>query len=121
MYIYDIMSLLMEVFMEKEEKKICSCDDHCSDNCSCGDDCNCHDSEPIIVEMEDVNGEKVKVEVIATFEDNGKNYAIVNDLDNTDNSYIFEIQSAEEGDILTSIDDEEEFERLCKVIEELTK
>ena len=29
--------------------------------------------------LNDFNGEKVKVEVIATFEDNGKNYAINNE------------------------------------------
>lgn len=113
--------------MEKEEKNKCMCEEHCSDdcncddNCKCGEECSCHDSEPIIIEMEDIEGNKVKVEVVATFEDNGKNYAIVNDLDNTDNSYIFEIQTVEEGDVLVSIDDEKEFERLCKVVEDLTK
>ena len=44
-----------------------------------------------------------------------------NDLDNVENSYIFEIKQSKEGDILVSIDDEEEFDRLCKVIEDLTE
>lgn len=96
---------------------------NCADSCECEkDNCNCsHEDKPIIIEMEDVEGNKVKVEVVATFEDQGKNYAIVNDLDNVDNSYIFEIQSQADGDLLVSIDDEKEFERLCKVVEELSE
>ena len=112
--------------MEKEEKITCNCEEECNcevDNCEC-EDCSCGhcgSHEPIIIEMEDAEGNKVNVEVVATFEDNGKNYAIVNDLDNTENSYIFEIQQSESGDVLVSIDDEKEFERLCKVVEELTE
>lgn len=106
--------------MEKEEKKINDCT--CGENCECThEDCDCNEHKPIVIEMEDVDGQKVKVEVVATFEDNGKNYAIVNDLDNTENSYIFEVQTVDEGDILVSIDDEAEFDRLCKVVDELTK
>lgn len=117
--------------MEEKLKK-CECGDECNcnececdSNNGCNDECNCHDhdcnceSEPLIIEMEDLNGEKVKVEIIGTFDDNGKSYAIVNDLDNKDNSYIFEVQTTDEGDMLVSIDDEEEFDRLCKVVEKL--
>ena len=78
------------------------------------------ETNPIVIEMEDADGVKVNVEVIATFEDNGKNYAIANDLDDEESSYIFEIKSVPEGDILVSVDDEAEFDRLCKVVEELT-
>lgn len=91
----------------------------CNDECNCSDGCSCHDAKPIVIEMEDMNGEKVKVEVVGTFDDNDKSYAIVNDLDNPDNSYIFEVQSTDEGDMLVSIDDEKEFDRLCKVVEKL--
>ena len=107
--------------MSNEEKNKHICDEHCGVNCDCDEHCEHHETKPIVIEMEDVDGNKVNVEVVATFEDNEKNYAIVNDLDNTDNSYIFEIQTIEEGDVLVSIDDEKEFERLCKVVEELTK
>lgn len=79
------------------------------------------ENKPIIIEMEDANGEKVKVEIVATFEDNGKNYAIANDLDDSESSYIFEVKSVPDGDILVSVDDEAEFNRLCKVVEELTE
>ena len=109
--------------MEKENKK-CNCHhEECThdENCHCEEcvDCGCQGHEPIIIEMEDENGEKVKVQVVGTFDDNGKSYAVVDDLDNEGNSYIFEVQSTEEGDMLVSIDDEKEFDRLCKVIEKL--
>ena len=108
--------------MKKEELEKECIHSECDGNCDCKDHCDHdHDNlEPIIVEMEDLDGVKVKVEIVATFEDTGKTYAIANDLDNTDNSYIFEVQPTEKGDMLISVDDEEEFERLCKVVEELS-
>ena len=69
------------------------------------------------LEMEDVNGEKVNVQVVGSFDDNDKSYAIVSDLDDGESYYIFEIQTTDEGDMLVSIDDEDEFDRLCKVVE----
>ncbi len=104
--------------MKEKEINNCECEDKekCNENCNCG----CEEN-PLIIEMEDIDGEKVKVEVVGTFDDQGKSYAIVNDLDNTDNSYIFEVQTKDDNDILVSIDDEKEFDRLCKVVEELTK
>ena len=104
-----------------EEKK-CNCTE---DNCTCGDNCNCDETcscgcnNPMIIEMEDENGEKVKVQIVGTFDDSGKSYAVVNDLDNEDNSYIFEVQSTDEGDMLVSVDDEKEFDRLCGVVEKI--
>ena len=79
------------------------------------------EKKPIIIEMEDAEGKKVKVEIVATFEDSGKTYAIANDLDDDESSYIFEVKSVEEGDILVSVDDEDEFNRLCKVVEDLSE
>lgn len=105
-----------------EEEKKCNCQ---PGECTCGDDCNCDENcacgcnNPLIIEMEDDNGEKVKVEIVGTFDDNGKSYAVVNDLDDESNSYILEVQSTDEGDVLVSVDDEEEFERLVGVVQEL--
>lgn len=107
-----------DIMKEKDLEEKCTCVKSDS-NCECSNDCHCEHDEPIVIEMEDLEGKKVKVEVVGTFSDSGKEYAVVNDLDNTDNSYIFEIQSSEQGDMLVSIDDEKEFERLCKVVEEL--
>ncbi len=106
-----------------EEKK-CTCEhENCThdENCACTDcvDCGCGQEKPMIIEMEDENGQKVKVQVVGTFDDGDKSYAVVDDLDNEGNSYIFEVQSTDEGDMLVSIDDEKEFDRLCKVIEKL--
>lgn len=102
--------------MENLEEKNCECEcnkEKCSESCDCGCDC----TDPIVFEMEDVNGEKVKVEIVGTFDDNDKSYAIANDLNDGESSYIFEIQTTEQGDMLVSIDDEDEFDRLCQVIE----
>lgn len=103
--------------MKELEKNDCTCADHCDCNKD-GHDCGCH-NEPVILEMEDENGEKVKVEIVATFDDNNKSYAVANDLDNEENSYLFEVQSTKDGDMLVSVDDEKEFDRLCNVVENL--
>lgn len=75
----------------------------------------------LVVEMTDEKGEKVKVEIVKRFEDGNKNYVIANDLSNDTDSYILEFRLIEGTDNveLLSIDDEKEFERLCKVVEEL--
>lgn len=104
----------------EEEKKMCNCalgECNCGDECNCDEDCSCGCNNPLIFEIEDENGEKVKIQVVGSFDDNGKSYAIVNDLDDTDKSYIFEVQTTDEGDMLVSIDDEKEFDRLCQVVE----
>ena len=74
----------------------------------------------LVVEMTDENGEKVKVEIVKRFEDGGKNYVIANDLSNDTDSYILEFRVIDGTDNveLLSIDDEAEFERLCKLVEE---
>ena len=74
---------------------------------------------PAIVEMTDSEGTKVKVEVVSYFMDNGRTYVIANDLDNETDSYILELISTPEGDQLVSVDSEEEFNRLCDVVDKL--
>ncbi len=109
--------------MDNLEKK-CQCSKEectCEKNNNCIDKhCSCENKEPLIIEMEDLDGEKVKVQIVGSFDDGEKSYAIANDLDNDENAYIFEVQSTEQGDMLVSIDDEKEFDRLCSVIEKLT-
>lgn len=75
--------------------------------------------EPMVFEMETEDGEKINIELVETFEDNGKTYALAYDLSNDTDSYILEVVHHDEGDELVSIDDEEEFMRLCKIVEEL--
>ena len=48
---------------------------------------------PLVVEMVDNEGTKVKVEVVSHFHDNGKTYVIANDLGNETDSYILELVS----------------------------
>ena len=74
---------------------------------------------PLVLEMTDEFGEKVKVELVRYFEDGGKNYVIANDLSNDTDSYILELRPGKDGDELLSIDDEKEFERLCDVVDKL--
>lgn len=76
-------------------------------------------NNPLVVEMTDNEGTKVKVEVVSHFEDNGRTYVIANDLGNDTDSYILELVSGPDGDELVSIDSEEEFDRLCKVVDSL--
>ena len=77
--------------------------------------------KPVVIEMEDVDGNKVRVQIVATFTDNGNDYAIANDIDDEESSYIFHVESTDDGDILSSIDDEDEFNRLCKIVDELSE
>lgn len=76
-----------------------------------------NEANPLVIEMTDENGIKVKVEIVSRFEDGGKQYVIANDLSNDTDSYILELKSTEEGDMLVSIDNEDEFNRLCKLVE----
>lgn len=76
-----------------------------------------NEKEPLIIEIEDVDGVSVKVEIVGTFEDGGKKYVVANELEDDEASYLFEVQHIEEGDALISVDDE--FNRLCEVLEEL--
>ena len=69
-------------------------------------------NNPLVVEMVDNNGTKVKVEIVSHFE-------IANDLGNETDSYILELVSTPEGDMLASVDSEEEFNRLCDVVDRL--
>ncbi len=78
---------------------------------------NEENKNPLVVEMMDDQGVKVQVEIVSHFEDNGKTYVIANDLSNDTDSYILELRSTPEGDELVSVDSEEEFERLCKLVD----
>ena len=44
-------------------------------------------NNPLVVEMVDNEGKKVKVEIVSHFEDNGRTYVIANDLGNETDSY----------------------------------
>ena len=76
-------------------------------------------NEDLIVELTDSNGEKVKVEIVKHFEDNGREYVIANDLSNDTDAYILELKTTDGVDELVSVDDEAEFNRLCDIVDKL--
>ena len=78
-----------------------------------------NNENPLQLEMEDVNGNKVNVQIIKMFEDEGKTYVLADNIDGDDESYIFQLIQHEDGDELVSIDSEEEFNRLCDVVESI--
>ena len=63
---------------------------------------------PLVVDMTDESGNKIKVEIVRLFQDNGKDYVVANDLSNEEDAYIFEVRTTDSGDELISIDSEEE-------------
>ena len=73
--------------------------------------------DPLEIEMESETGEKVNVRVVRLFEDNGRSYVVADNLDNEEESYIFEVIPHDDGDELVSIESEEECNRLCEVLE----
>ena len=82
---------------------------------------NENNQNPLVVEMTDENGKKVKVEIVRLFKDNNKDYVVANDLSNDSDAYIFEVKTTEKGDELVRIDSLSEFNRLCSVVEEIEK
>lgn len=77
-------------------------------------------NNPLIIEMTDENGQKVNVEIVNKFEDNNKQYVIANDLSNDTDSYILEVKKIEGTDNveLLSVEDIDEFNRLCNLLDQ---
>ena len=72
--------------------------------------------DPLEIEMVANTGEKVKVKVVYLFDDGGKSYVVADNVNDPDESYIFQIITHEDGDELVSIETEEEFNRLVQVL-----
>ena len=75
--------------------------------------------DPLEIEMEAEDGEKVKVKIVKLFEDGGKSYVVADNMDNEEEAYILQIIPHDDGDELISIESEDEFNRLAKVVESL--
>lgn len=75
--------------------------------------------DPLEIEMEAEDGEKVKVKIVRLFEDGGKSYVVADNMDNEEEAYILQLIPHDDGDELISIDSEEEFNRLAKIVESL--
>ncbi len=76
---------------------------------------------PLILEMTEENGQKTKVELVSRFVDNGINYIIANDLSNKKDSYILKLvqNNITKEYELISIDNEEEFNRVCQIADKI--
>ena len=74
-------------------------------------------TEDLEIEMTDDNNEKVKVKITKRFDYDNKHYVIADDMSNDTDSYILEVKSSPEGDMLVSIDDYDEFNKICKALD----
>ena len=92
-------------------------------NCSCGhDDCDCGERNFVEVVWED--GSVIKCEIYDVIDFEEKTYALLfpmDDDDVEDDEELIVMQYVEEGDegYFQSIDDEDEFNRVCNYIQTL--
>ncbi len=70
-----------------------------------------------IVNLIDQDGNEIQFEIILTLEAQGKEYAILMPLDDNEaeEALIFRIDSDEEGDILTPLENDDEYETVVAV------
>lgn len=70
-----------------------------------------------IVNLIDQDGNEIQFEIILTLEAEGKEYAILMPLEDNDaeEALIFRIDTDEEGDILTPLENDEEYETVVDV------
>jgi uncharacterized protein YrzB (UPF0473 family) len=90
----------------------CGCEhDHDNDGCGCGHD---HEHAPMIVDLEDENGNVVSCEAIDGFEYKDNDYILVQNPDDG-SIYLFKVVG-EEGELV--VPEEEEFEEVSKYYEQ---
>ncbi len=91
--------------------------DHIHDeHCGCED----HEHEEQVFVVTDDEGVEHEMIIVFTFEMENKAYAVLLDRNNPDeDGVIFRIEEDEEGDFLTSIDDEDEWNRAAQTYEKL--
>ncbi|HCX64200.1 MAG TPA: DUF1292 domain-containing protein [Eubacteriaceae bacterium] len=74
------------------------------------------------IELIDENGEKVTLKVIMTFENEGKEYAILSEPDEeAQDFYAFRIDEDEQGEILVPVEEDAEIEMVQQVFEQLAE
>lgn len=103
-----------------EENTSCGCE-HNDEHTCCGDEhacnCGCEEHEPLIVELENENGEVVKCEVVDGFKYKDNEYAIVENPQEK-SVYLFKVVGDDEVAEL-SIPDDDEFEEVREYYESL--
>lgn len=109
--------------MEDEKLHNCGCeDDTCGCGCGeheheeggCGCGCEDHEHAPMVVDLEDENGNVVSCEVIDGFTYKEQDYIVVQNPDDG-SVYLFKVVG-EEGELI--VPEEEEFEEVSKYYEE---
>ncbi|OBR95037.1 MULTISPECIES: DUF1292 domain-containing protein [Clostridium] len=111
--------------MDKENLNECNCgctskEENCGctetheheHDCGCG--CGCEDSDPLIVDLEDENGEIVSCEIVDGFEYKEGKYAVVENPENG-STYLFKVEN--EGELV--IPEDNEFDEVSKYYEKL--
>jgi len=95
------------------ENDTCGCGEHEHEEggCSCGHD---HEHEPMIVDLEDENGNVVSCEVVDGFNYKEQDYILVQNPDDG-SVYLFKVVG-EEGELV--VPDDAEFEEVSKYYEE---
>lgn len=105
---------------ENEQGSGCGCGEHEHEHNhehgdSCG--CDCGDHEPLVVDLEDENGNVVACEVVDGFEYKDNEYAIVQHPEN-EAIFLFKVVGeGEEGELV--IPDDQEFEEVSAYYEQL--
>lgn len=91
------------------------------EKCGCGCGCD-EDFEIMTLEFED--GNEVECEVMGVFDVDGKEYIALFATDGSDEVYLYgykELDDDENDCELIDIENDEEYERVCAVFEELTE
>ncbi len=100
--------------MDKEKMDPCNChEESCGCDCGCG--CEGHDHDPLIVELEDENGNVVPCEVVESFEYKEKEYVLVQNPEDS-SVYLFRVDEKDDQAELV-IPDDEEFEEVSSYYE----
>lgn len=92
--------------------------DDCGGGCGCGAD---EDFEIMTLEFDD--GNEVECEVMGVFDVDGKEYIALYATDGSDEVYLYgykELEDDEDDCELIDIENDEEYEKVCAVFEELT-
>lgn len=79
------------------------------------------DNQPLVVELDNASGEKVKVELLFYFTNGEREFMVANNIEDDTDSYILEYVTGENGPELVNVDDPVEFKELSKIAVEVAK
>lgn len=103
------------------DEENCQCGCEHDEDCGCGCDCGCedHDHQPMVVDLEDENGNVVSCEVVDGFDYKENEYVLVQNPEDG-SVYLFKvIGEGENGELV--IPEDGEFEEVSRYYEESLK